>query len=601
MASPREKLIAVLRLDRAMRLIWHSGRGWTIATIALLFFRGVLPLAALILVKKVVDAVAAGVASHDAVAAFPQVALYIALAGAVALLAAVSQSISGVVEEAQTEHLTDHVQSMIHAKSVEVDLAYYEEPRYYDTLHRAQREGTYRPARILQSLTGVGVNGLSLLTMVGLLISFNWTVALVLFLAALPGVFVKVRYAGILYRWRLERTPTERLAHTYDWMLTTMQYAKELRLFALGRHFRERYRELRKTLREERIGLALRRAGGELLTQAVSVLAVFGSFALIAYRTLQGVITLGDMVMYYQAFQRGLGYLQNLLGGLATLYEHSLYFSNLEEFLQLERRVADPSRPRPLPSTLREGLRFERVSFRYPDAAGEAVKEFDLTVRAGETLALVGENGSGKTTLAKLLCRLYDPTEGRITADGIDIRHFRLLDWRRRISTLSQDFSRYPLTARENIHLGDLEQPDEEEAIASAARAAGADEVLAGLPRGYESPLGRWFEQGVELSAGQWQKVALARTFFRSAEIAVLDEPSSMLDPAAEAKLLEELRRWLRGRTALVISHRFTTVLLADRVALLEKGRLTAVGTHEQLLRENETYAGMVRAQTLPS
>ncbi|HEB83515.1 MAG TPA: ABC transporter ATP-binding protein, partial [Bacteroidetes bacterium] len=208
MASPREKLIAVLRLDRAMRLIWHSGRGWTIATIALLFFRGVLPLAALILVKKVVDAVAAGAASHDAVAAFPQVALYIALAGAVALLAAVSRSLSGVVEEAQTEHLTDHVQSMIHTKSVEVDLAYYEEPRYYDTLHRAQREGTYRPARILQSLTGVGVNGLSLLTMVGLLISFNWTVALVLFLAALPGVFVKVRYAGILYRWRLERTPT---------------------------------------------------------------------------------------------------------------------------------------------------------------------------------------------------------------------------------------------------------------------------------------------------------------------------------------------------------------------------------------------------------
>ena len=482
-----------LLLRRAIAIVWQSAPGWTLASFVLLIVQGVLPLLLLYLMKLVVDAVTTGLAAPDKGVAFRQVALLIGLMGAVTLVGALCRSLAGLVSEAQSQVVTDHMSDILHAKSIEVDLEYYESAQYYDTLHRAQQEAPYRPTRIVNGLVQVGQNGISLLAMAGLLFSFHWGVAAVLFAAVVHGVLVRLRYAGKMYRWQRQRTPTELHAWYFHWLLTGDVHAKEIRLFDLGPLFIRRFRDLRQQLRRERLEIATKRSVAELVTQASATLAIFGSYAFIAYRTVQGTITLGDLVMYYQAFQRGQGFLQEMLGGLAGLYEDNLFLSNLYEFLDLKPKVVEPHHPRPVPQPLQTGIVFDRVSFQYPTGTRKVLEDITLTIRPGEHIALVGENGAGKTTLIKLLCRLYDPTEGIITFDGLDLRQFETAALRREISVIFQDYARYHLTARENIWFGDVDLPPDDERIIAAARDSGADGLITGLPQGYETTLGKWF------------------------------------------------------------------------------------------------------------
>lgn len=433
--------------------------------------------------------------------------------------------------------------------------------------------------------------------MVGLLLSLHWGVAVALFITAIPNVLVRLKYAKTMYRWSRRRTPAERLAWYFDWMLTRDAHAKEVRLFELGTLFRSRYRELRKQLRHERLRIVSRRSLADLGAQVVATLGVFGSYAFIAYRTVLGIVTLGDLVMYYQAFQRGQGFLRDVLGGMAGLYEDSLFLSNLYEFLDLKRKVVEPARPLPLPRPMRDGIVFDRVRFSYPESGRNVLENINLRIRPGEVVALVGENGSGKTTLVKLLCRLYDPTEGSITLDGIDLRDFETTTLRREMSVIFQDYAHYNLTARENIWFGNVAVPADDAAIAEAARQAGADQVIQRLPRGYDSVLGKWFEEGEELSIGEWQKVALARAFLRDAQIIVLDEPTSAMDAKSEYEVFERFRKLLRGRAAILISHRFSTVRMADNIYVLEGGRIIEGGPHDDLVRLGGTYARLFETQ----
>jgi len=595
--SARLKIQRTLRLDFALRLVWQSAPCWTMASLALLVVQGTLPLLSLYLTKLVVDAVTTALATPDKGAAFGQVALLIGLTGGVALASALCRSIAGLVSEAQGQVITDHMSDLLHAKSIEVDLEYYESAQYYDKLHRAQREAPYRPVRIVNGLVQVAQSGISLLAMAVLLFSFHWGIAAILFAAAVPGLFVRLRYAGQTYRWQRQSTPTERQAWYFHWLLTGDAHAKEIRQFDLGSLFRQRFRDLRQQLRREKIEIATRRSIAELVAQASATVAVFGSYAFIAYRTVQGAITLGDLVMYYQAFQRGQSFLREMLSGLAGLYEDNLFLSNLYEFLELKPKVVEPLHPRPIPQPMQTGLAFDQVSFQYPAGTREVLEDVSLTIRPGEVVALVGENGSGKTTLIKLLCRLYDPTNGTITLDGIDLRQLETTALRREISVVFQDYAQYHLTARENVWFGNVALPPNEERIAAAARHSGADEVIAKLPQGYETILGKWFEDGEELSVGEWQKVALARAFLRDAQIIVLDEPTGALDARAEHEVFRRFRQLAAGRTAILISHRFSTVRMADRIFVLEGGKIIESGSHDELVRLGGTYARLFETQ----
>jgi ATP-binding cassette subfamily B protein len=595
--SIKLKIRRALKLGRALRFVWQSAKGWTIINGVLLVVQGVLPLLPLYLMKLMVDAVTAGVAAPDKGAALRHVLLLVALMGAATLFAALIRSIAGMISEWQAYIVTDHMHDVLLAKSIEVDLEYYESARYYDTLHRAQREAPSRPISIVNGLSQIGQNGISLLAIAGLLLSFHWIIAVILFIAVVSGAAVRLRYPGKMYRWQREQTSTERQSGYLNWMLTDSSHAKEIRLFDLGSLFVHRFRDVRRKLRKGRLAITRRRSVADFTAQTFATATIYGLYAYVAYQAVGGNVTLGDLVMYYQAFQRVQGFLQGILGSLERLYEDNMLLSDLYEFLDLKRTVIEPVHARPVPQPMQRGIALNHVSFQYPGGARKVFEDISLTIRPGEVVALVGENGSGKTTLIKLLCRLYDPAGGTITIDGVDLRQFATKALRQEIAIIFQDYVHYHLTARENIWFGNTALPPDHERVIAAARRSGADDIISALPHGYDTILGKWFEDGEELSIGEWQKVALARAFMRDAQIIVLDEPTSSMDAKAEYDVFQSFRQLVTGRTAILISHRFSTVRMADRIFVLKQGSIIEGGTHEELIRVGGTYARMFEMQ----
>jgi ATP-binding cassette subfamily B protein len=643
--TARGPLGHALRLADALKLVWRAAPGWAIASGVLAVLQGLVPLAAVYLMKLIVDAVTRGVTAADKAAAWRDVAVLVGVAAGVAVAGAAFRALGALASESLSLTVSDHVTDVIHARSIAVDLRFYEDAGYYDVLHRAQQEAPNRPSKIVQDLLGTAQSGVSLIGMIGLLLTLHWSIGLIVLGAAIPGALVRIRYSQQLFGWQKRRTDSERRAWYYHWLLVSGDHAKEVRLFDLGPVARTWYRDMRTVLRGERLGLAGRRAAADAVAGVVAAAAVFGTFAFIAWRTVQGVISLGSLVMYYQAFQTSLSSLQSVLSSLAGLYEDGLFLGYYHEFMTLEPQISAPAHPRPVPRPPQQGVRFEAVGFSYPGSERTAIEGLDMELRAGEVTALVGGNGCGKTTLVKLLCRLYDPDQGRVTIDGVDLRDTDPTELRRGLSVIFQDFTRYQLTARQNIWVGDVSLPDDgagpeaaaarrvgsgpeaaaasvsaqaaataagaeqpdaasvsaQAAIERAAGLAGADQVIAGLPDGYQTMLGRWFQGGEELSIGEWQKVALARAFLRGAGILVLDEPTSSLDPLAERQVFDRLREVAADRVVLVISHRFSTVYGADRIHIMDAGRIIESGSHEDLVARDGVYAAMWRAQGAPS
>lgn len=584
-------------LRQAATLVWESAPRWTLASAFLIVAQGILPLATLYLLKLIIDSVTTGQSFGGIEDPFQGIFFLIVLFCGTIFLTFFIRTLSLYVNEAQASLTTDHIQNILHAKSVEVDLEYYENPTYYDTLYMAQREATIRPNRIVNGLFQVGQSGVSLLALFFILIAFNWLMVVLLVIAVVPAALVRWKYADRIYQWRKSRTSDERQAYYFHWMLTDERYAKEIRLFNLGSGFIDRHRNLRNQLRNEYLGILGKRVFADLVAQILSIVALFIAFVYIAYNTLQGYISLGDLVFYFGAIQQGQVFMNNLLTGLAGLYEDMIFLTSLHDFLELKPKVQEPVHPVPVPAPLEGSISFEHVTFRYPGSESAVLTDINLTIPAGKTISFVGENGSGKTTLVKLLCRLYDPESGNITIDGIDIRDFKILDLRREIGIIFQDYARYNLTARENIMFGGGDRPVEDDEIYRAAEAAGADIVINRLEHQYETLLGKLFDNGTELSIGEWQKIALARAFIRDAQIIIMDEPTSALDPFAEAEVISKLQNIAKGRTTLIISHRLSSVRTTDCIYFMEGGKIVESGKHEDLIALGGKYYHLFETQ----
>jgi ATP-binding cassette, subfamily B, bacterial len=591
------KLRQMNRLLPMLKLVWQSSPAWTIARMSLILIQGLLPLGSIYLAKLIIDAVTANLDAANKSAAFESIIPLIALAALVTILTTLCTSLSELVNTAHAQRVTDLMQGIIHAKSIEVDLEFYENSRYYDTLQRAQQEAPFRPTQILNHLAQSGQNAISLAAMAGLLLSLHWGVIGILAIAAVPAVCARLIFSRVIYRWQRRRTQLERQSGYLGWMLTSDLFAKEIRLFGLGKLFSQRYQNIRHQLYRERVAIASKRATAFFGAQASAGLFVFAIFAYIIYQTLEGSLQLGDLVLYYQALQKGQTNLRDLLTSISGLYEDNLFLANLYEFLDLQASIIEPTQNQPVPTPFQTGIAFNRVSFQYGTTHRQALKNINIKVHPGEVVALVGENGSGKTTLIKLLCRLYDPIQGSITIDGIDLRNFSTVDLRSQISVIFQDYAKYHFTAQDNIWIGNTAIPPEDKKIQAAAHRAGADSVIAKLPQGYETILGKMFDQGEELSIGQWQKIALARAFLRESQIIVLDEPTSAMDPKAEFEVFQQFRQLIQKQAAILISHRLSTVKLADRIYVMSQGEIIEQGTHPELMTSDKTYAHLFKTQ----
>jgi ATP-binding cassette subfamily B protein len=584
---------------RTLRLIWGATPRLTLAWLGLLLVQGLLPIATVYLTKQVVDSLVNAVGSGLRWSVVQPLVVQAALMGGVLLAAEVVQGILEWVRAAQSEHVEDHLTDLIQRQSASVDLAFYEAPEYYDHLQRAQSDASARSLALLESTGGLAQNGVTLVGVAVLLLPYGPGLPLALLSGTLPALLVALRFNRQHHRWWRKTTTDRRWVQYYNAMLTTGHVAAELRLFDLGDYFRLAYQTLRRRLRQERLQL-IRRQGWSRLAAGGFSLVVFGlAISWVGWRALQGQFGLGDLALFYQALNRGQGLMRVLFGNLSQIYANSLFLSDLYEFLGLRPLIVDPPEPVSRLPVRADGVRFQGVTFSYPGSAAPALNDFSLHFPAGRISAIVGENGAGKSTLVKLLCRFYDPAAGGVTLDGVDIRELPVADLRRRITVLFQLPVPYQDTAAKNIAMGTPGLAASAAAIEQAARGAGAHAIIAGLPKGYETLLGKLFPEGVELSVGEWQRVALARAFLRQADIVVLDEPTSFMDSWAEASWMERFHQLVKGKTVILITHRFTTARHADHIHVMKAGQVLESGSHDELLELGGAYAQSWQAQML--
>jgi len=589
--------VQLAHLSKTVRLVWQAAPGWSLASTILLVIDGFLPVATVYLTRPVVNGIVAAIRSGGD---WRPIVVPAVLMATVLLLIELLRGATKWVRSCQAELVQDHITSLIHRQSLAADLAFYESPDFYDHLHRARAEASYRPVALLETLGSVLQNSITLIAMLVVVAGFGAWLAVALLISTLPALAAVLRYAERQHEFRMRTTSLERRSWYYDWLLTAGEAAPEIRAFALGEYFESAYRRLRNGLRAEKLDLARDQSLAELFAGASALAVTAAALIWMVLRTLRGLISLGDLALFYQAFQQGTRLARALLENVGQLYQNSLFLGNLFEFLALEPQIVSPPAPVSVPRQLHEGIRFQNISFRYPDTQRLALQDFELFVPKGRVVAIVGPNGAGKSTLVKLLCRFYDPETGSIEIDGIDLRNFAVDELRQHITVLFQEPVHYNATVRENIGLGDPSRLCEGGGLVrTAAEAAGAETFIRRLPNGYENLLGHWFDKGVELSVGEWQRLALARAFVRQAPIVILDEPTSAMDPWAEADWLRRFRDLAAGRTALLITHRFTTAMLADQIHVMEEGRVLESGSHKELIARGGRYAAWWSAQTL--
>ena len=584
-------------LFRAGRMIYNAAPGWTLAWSIVLTLQGLLPVALVYLTRPLVNSLVIAIQNNGAWQSVQPVLFLAVLMAGVLVLMEILRGAAAWIRTAQSELIQDYVSSKVHSKAVSVDISFYESPEYYDHFYRATSEAASRTLALLESTGSLIQNSLTLVGMMLVLIPYGVWLPIVLLISTLPALYVVVLYNRRHHRWWEETTQDRRWTNYYDVMLTNSQSAAELRLFDLGDYFQAAYQALRQRLRGEQLDL-IRKQSLARLGASTTALVILGlTMIWLVWQVILGVFTLGDLALIYQAFNQGQSLMRTLLSSVGQIYSSSLFLGNLFEFLDLQPQILDPPEPLQAPSPLKHGIRFQHITFYYPGSDRAALKDFNLNLHAGQIAAIVGENGAGKSTLVKLLCRFYDPQTGRIELDGINLRQISLDELRRMITILFQFPVPYHATVSQNIALGDLNSDPDLASIEAAARSAGAHEVIGRLPKGYDSLLGKWFADGMELSAGEWQRVALARAYFRRAPIIVLDEPTSFMDSWTEAEWFERFRGLAIGCTSILITHRFTIAMRADVIHVMQSGRIVESGSHADLLSKGGLYARSWTAQ----
>jgi ATP-binding cassette subfamily B protein len=582
---------------QAFRLVWQANRVATVGLALLTLAGALLPATQAWVGKLIVDGVVASIqGGHDA-EQVSSVFYYLVLELILFLLSAAINHSRRLIQQLIQLQLANRVRVEIIRKALTLDMAFFEHPDFYDKLQNARREGGYKPVELINDTFQIVQNVITMISFAALMLRFSPWLVLILLATSIPAFIAETRFSEQGFRLLTRRAPESRQINYLARLLTEDSAAKEIKLFNLGDKLLERYTTLFAKFFDEDRSLAVRRAAVGFSLGLIATMGFYGSYAWIVWRTVQGTISLGDMTLYLTIFRQGQSTFQSILAAVGNIYENNLFMANYFEFLDIEPQMRVAAPPKKLPAVMTAGIEFRGIGFRYPESEEWVLRDVDLTLRPGEKIAFVGHNGAGKTTLIKLLSRLYDPTEGAILLDGIDVRDIDPLELRQKIGVIFQDFVRYHLPASENIGFGQIEAADHMEKIIEAARKSGAHAMIENLPEGYETMLGRWFHGGHELSLGQWQRIALARAFMRDAEILVLDEPTASLDAQTEYEIFRHFQELTEGKMAILISHRFSTVRMADRIVVIENGRIAEMGSHEELLRREGIYARLFGMQ----
>jgi ATP-binding cassette subfamily B protein len=592
--SWRERIAALKNVPPLLKLVWQTGPLLCLASLSLRLIAAFMPLALLWIPKLIIDFVVRAIL-HQPV----DKSLILKLIILEFLLAILSDALSRfitLVDSLLGDKFTNHVSIRLMEHANSLDLVSFEDPVFYDKLERARRQTTTRLG-MLAMLASMAQQFLTLLTMISAVVFYSPWLLLLLIGSTIPVFLGETKFAMLNYSILFRYTPERRELDYLRYLGASNESAKEVKIFGLGQYLINRAQALFGRFYNENASLAIRRALHGALIGLLPTSAYYGAYTYIVWRAIAGALSVGDLTLIVGAFSRARNIMETLVSNLANVAEQALFLKDLFEFFETKPSIASPAHPVPAPRPIREGFVFSNVSFAYPDSDREILSGIDFRFDAGERIALVGENGAGKTTLIKLMARLYDPTGGRILLDGVDLRDYSVEDLRHEIGVIFQDYMRYDMLAVENIGVGRIEQLQEQERIVRSAEKSLAAGVIETLPRGYGQMLGRRFEGGTDLSTGQWQKMALARAYMRDAQILILDEPTASLDARAEFEVYQRFVELTSGKMAVLISHRFSTVRMADRIFVLADGKIVEQGSHQQLVALRGRYAELFEMQ----
>lgn len=593
--SFQERLSALKNLPEFFRLIWQTSKKYTLFNIFLRVLRAAIPVTILYIGKLIIDEVIA-LAEEGGEGSLELLLWYVGAEFGLAVLSDVLNRGIALTDSLLGDLLANEtsVQLMQHAATL--DLYQFEDSTFYDKLERA-RQQTVRRTMLMTQVLSQGQDLVTIIFLAAGLVAFAWWLILLVFVAVIPAFLgeshFNERSYSLIYGWTPERRELDYLRYTG----ASDETAKEIKMFGLSHFLVGRFRELADKFYLANKRLSTRRAAWGALLASVGSLGYYAAYVVIIFRTIAGELSIGDLTFYAGSFASMRASLENILNRFSKIAESALYLQDFFDFFKLKPQISQPEKARPFPKPIQKGFVFEDVGFRYPKGEKWAVRQLNFELQVGEKLALVGENGAGKTTLVKLLARLYDPTEGRILLDGIDLREYDPEEVRQEIGVIFQDYVRFQMTASDNIAVGRIEERQNAGKIAQSANRSLADQVINKLPQGYQQMIGRRFAEGVDLSGGEWQKVALGRAYMRDAQLLILDEPTASLDARAEHEVFLRFAELTKGKSAVIISHRFSTVRMADRILVLEGGQVREIGTHAELLEKEGRYAELFRLQ----